>query len=146
MNYAPPPHYEFNEAQTAVIAKLASRLRLAGLAQIVFGLCDFLGSCHLQRSEGAISMTSSSSPFDIALVIAGAFMISSAASFSKIVSTRGWDMSHLMLALRSYSRSVLVQFIAYVVMAVLFVIAVALILLVLLVFAAFLHELSGGTK
>ena len=141
-NNAPPPQYEFNRAQNAILAKLASRMRLAGIVQIVFGALDFFGSCHLQHSEAKVSMTSSSSPFDIALIIAGFFMLSAASSFAKIVATQGWDMSHLMLALRGYSRTMLVQFIGYVIMAVVFAIVVAIILLVLLAFAS----LTGGAK
>lgn len=137
-----PQQYEFSPAQNAVVVKLASRMRFAGLAQLVFGAMDFFGSCHLQRSEGGVSMTSTSSPFDIALMISGIFMLSAASSFSKIARTQGWDMSHLMIALRSYSRATMAQFVTYVIMAVLFVIAVAMILLLLLVFASLLHSLS----
>ena len=142
----PQQQYEFAPAQNAVIEKLASRMRLAGLAQLVFGALDFFGSCHLQRSEGGVSMTSSSSPFDIALIISGIFMLSAASSFSRIARTQGWDMSHLMIALRSYSRATMAQFVTYVIMAVFLVIAIALIVLLLLVFASFLHGMTSGSK
>ncbi len=141
MAYGYRPQYEFNAAQNAVIGKLASRMRLAGVAQLVFGAADFFGSCTLQRSEGSVSMTTTSSPFDIALIISAIFMITAASSLSKVVATQGWDISHLLIGLRSYSRGLLAQFIAYIIMTVLFVLAVALILVMLLVFASVLESL-----
>jgi hypothetical protein len=145
--FQPQRQYEFSPAQSAVAQKLATRMRLAAVAQLVFGCMDFFGSCHVQRSEGAVvSMTSSSSPFDIALIISAVFMLSAASSFAKIAKTQGWDMSHLMIALRSYSKATVAQFVTYVIMAVFFVIAVALIVLMMVLFASFIQSLSSGSK
>jgi hypothetical protein len=142
-NYAPPPQYEFNAAQNEVIAKVASRTRLAGIAQIIFGACDFFGSCHLERTDTSTSLGTTSSPFDLALIISGFLMISAAASFAKIVATQGSDMAHLMTALRSYSRANMVQFVTYMIMAALMALALLLMLVVVVFFAAFLKSLAA---
>src|SRR5688572_3139616 len=109
--------YEFNQGQNAVIGKLASRMRFAAIAQIVFAVMDIVASCKIEKTEGGFS-ANGSSPFAIVLIICACFTLSAASSFSKIVQTQGWDMSHLMIAVRSYSKALLAQFIFYVIAAV----------------------------
>jgi hypothetical protein len=145
--FQPQRQYEFSPAQSAVALKLATRMRLAAVAQLVFGAMDFFGSCQVQQSEGGgFSMSSSSSPFDVALIISAVFMLSAASSFAKIAKTQGWDMSHLMIALRSYSKATAAQFVTYIIMAIFFVLAVAMIALFLVLFASLLNSLTSGSK
>ena len=136
-----PQQYEFNAAQNAVLGKLAARMRLAGIAQIVFAAMEILASCKIERAEGGGFSANGSSPFAIVLIICACFTLSAASSFSKIVATQGWDVSHLLVAVRSYSKALLVQFIAYVIMAVLVAIVLLLLALLLVFFAAMFASL-----
>jgi len=133
--------YEFSPAQNAVIAKLASRMRLAAIAQLVFAGLDILGSCKIQTTDGT-STASGTAPFAIVLVVCGALTLSAASSFSRIVTTQGWDMQNLMMAVQSYSRALLIQFISYIVGLVLSILLLLLLLVLLLFFAAFLYSLT----
>lgn len=141
---APQGQYEFTEAQNRVIAKLASRMRLAGVIQIVFGSLQLLGNCGLSTGEGSLKLSSSASPVYLALVVAGAILIAAAASFRRIVDTEGKDITHLMEALSRLSTSILVQLITYAVLGLLLVLAIVALIVILLFFAAALGSMIGS--
>jgi len=142
----PPPvpqsaGYEFTGEQNAIVGKLASRMRLAGIAQIVFGALQLLGNCGIAAGGGSFKLNTTSSPVYLALIVSGAFLIASASAFQKIVTTEGSDIGHLMNAIRHFSRSLMVQLVTYAVLAVLILLMVVLMALVLALFAAALTSL-----
>src|SRR5512141_649437 len=94
----PAVEYEFTPAQNEVVAKLSSRMRIAGIVQVAFGALQLLGNCSILASGGSFKAQSTSSPVFIALMIAGGFLIASASAFQRIVTTEGSDIQHLMLA------------------------------------------------
>lgn len=137
----PRGQYEFTHEQNGVIGKLASRMRLAGIVQIVFGALQLLGNCSLSAGEGNLKFSSTGSPVYLVLIVSGAIMIAASMSFKRIVDTEGRDISHLMDALGRFSTSVLVQLVAYIILGLLLILAIIAIIVLLLFFAAVLGSI-----
>jgi hypothetical protein len=119
---APGSSYEFSEAENQTVNKLSSRLMIAGIMQIVFGVLYLFGNFAMSLSAGLLGV-----PGSIAMIIIGALFASAAASFGQISKTQGNDMGHLMQAMGKLTTASLVQIIGYIVAAVFFVIGVILI-------------------
>ncbi len=132
MSVTPNPGYEFTAEQNRVVGILAKRMRLAGLAQLFFGIVSVLGTCHVSSKASSVEARSSAPLFAFALIFAGAFTISAAGSFRKVVDTEGRDVPNLMDAVRAYSRAMMAHIVA-------FVIAVGLALLVMVLLATILR-------
>ena len=123
--------YEFNADQNAVLDRLAKRLLWAGIIQIVFGTTQLFGNCSVQSGGGNFSISATSGPFYIVLIIVGAVLVSASRSFKRVVTTEGDDIKHLMAAFTSLSRAALTEIIAFIVIAVLAVLAILLVIVAL---------------
>jgi hypothetical protein len=141
---APLGQYEFTADQNVVIGKLASRMRLAGIIQIVFGALQLVGNCGMSTGEGSLKFSSTASPIYLALIVVGALMIAASISFRRIVDTEGRDISHLMEALGRFSTSIIVQLITYIILGLLLLLAIVVLIVVLLFFAAFLGSILAS--
>jgi len=144
---AVPPlqgQYEFTEDQNKVIGKLASRMKAAGIVQIVFGGLQLVGNCSISAGGGSLKFSSLGSPIYLALIVAGALLVAASISFQRIVTTQGRDISHLMEALSRFSTSILVQLIAFIILGLLLVLAIVLVIVLLLFMAAALQSLLSG--
>ena len=120
--------YEFTAQENAVIDKLAGRLTVAGIMQIVFGGLQLLGGWAFGLPGYFVGL-----PGALALIVIGALFVSAAGSFRSVTQTRGYDIQHMMGALGKLQTAATVQIIAYIV-AVLLGILIGMIMM--LVFAA----------
>lgn len=141
---APQGQYEFTADQNVVIGKLASRMRLAGIVQVVFGALQLVGNCGMSTGEGSMKFSSTASPIYLVLIVAGALLIAASVSFKRIVDTEGRDISHLMEALGRFSTSILVQLIAYIILGLLLLLALIFLIVALVFFAALLGSLLAS--
>jgi len=127
--------YEFTDAQNKVLDRLASRMLWAGIIQIVFGALQLVGNCSIQSGGGKFSISATSGPFYIVLIIVGAMLVSASRSFKRVVTTQGDDIKHLMAAFSSLSRAALVEIISFIIIGI-FALLLIILLIVLLVFLA----------
>lgn len=99
--------YEFTVYENSVLATLASRMKLAGVAVIAMGIAQTLIAMMLVRE----APTNVASSMFTALIcsILGALLLSSARQFRAIADTQGDDLSHLMTALGRLSQYFVVQ-------------------------------------
>ena len=121
--------YEFTQAQNKVLDKFASRMLWAGVVHIVFGALQLVGNCPIQSGGGKLSISATSGPFHVVIIIVGAMLVSASRSFQRIVATQGDDIKHLMAAFGSLSRAALAEIISFIIIGIF-----ALLLIVLLVF------------
>ena len=133
--------YEFTDDQNQVIGRLASRMKLAGIVQIVFGALQLVGNCSMSAGGGSLKFSSMGSPIYLALIVTGALLVAASVSFKRIVTTQGRDISHLMEALSRFSTSILVQLITYLILGLLLVLAIVVVVLLLVFMAAALGSL-----
>ena len=122
--------YEFNATENEVIEKLASRLTIAGVMEIIFGACQLFFGWAFGLGGWLVGL-----PGAIAMVAIGALFVSAASSFRSVTQTRGHDVSHLMGALGKLSTAAIVQIVGYIIAVAL---GIIIGLLVLFVFAALL--------
>lgn len=132
--------YEFTESQNAVLGRLAKRMFWAGLIQIVFGALQLVGNCSVESGGGKFSVSATSGPFYIVLIIVGAMLVSASRSFKRVVTTQGNDIEHLLDAFRSLSRAAMVEIIAFLIIGFFVVIAIVLVIVLL----AFLKSMLSG--
>lgn len=138
-----PTGYEFTGDQNQTIDRLSRRMLWAGIAQIVFGSLQLVGNCSVQSGGGSFSISATSGPFYIVLIIVGAMLVSASRSFRRIVTTQGDDIKHLMSALSSLSRAALVEIVAFIIIAVFALLLIAVVLVLLVFLAAALKSLLG---
>lgn len=144
MSNTQPGQYEFTDAQNVVIGKLASRMMLAGVLQIVFGALQLVGNCGLATGEGSVKVSTTGSPIYLTLIVTGALLIAASVSFKRIVDTQGRDISHLMDALGRLSTSILVQLISFIVLAVVLLLLILLLIAALVFFASLIGSMFGS--
>jgi hypothetical protein len=111
--------YEFSPSQSELIRGLAFRMKFVGWATLIVGLLALVVGI-LTLTIGAVIQAA------VGLVLAG-FTLAAAAAFTKIVTTRGSDIRHLMDALRSLSTLYSVQMILIIVGLVFIVLAIVLV-------------------
>jgi hypothetical protein len=111
-----------------VLEKLAGRLTIAGVIEIIFGALQLFFGWAFGVPGWLVG-----APGAIAMVAIGALFVSAASSFRSVTQTRGHDLSHLMGALGKLSTAAMVQIVGYIVAVVL---GIIIGLLVLFVFAA----------
>jgi hypothetical protein len=126
--------YEFSAHENEVIDKLAGRLTIAGIMQIVFGGLQLLGGWSFGLPGYFVGL-----PGSLALIVIGALFVSAAGSFRSVTQTRGYDIQHLMGALGKLHTAATVQIVAYIV-AVLLGILIGIIMMIF--FAALLAGLG----
>lgn len=137
------PGYEFTDAQNAVVGRLAKRMLWAGIIQIVFGAMQLVGNCSVQAGEGKFSISSTSGPFYIVIIIVGAMLVSASRSFRRIVTTQGNDIQHLMAAFTSLSRAALVEIISFIIIGIFALLLIALLVVLMVFLAAALQAMVG---
>lgn len=125
------PQYEFSEAQNQTIGSLASALSFVGIVSIVFGVC----SLFLLVDRSLFPRNITQAVYGVLGIAVGVWMLSAADSFRKIVTTRGSDIDHLMMALDKLA-------LLYQLMRVLIIVAIAIVVLTVLV--AVFPQLSPG--
>lgn len=116
-------HYEFNETENQTVNKLAGRLMIAGIMEIVFGVLSLFGNFNWGAGSGVLGL-----PGSIAMIVIGAVFIGASGSFKKISQTQGNDMGHLMEALNKMSLAATVQIVGYIAATVLFVVGLVLVI------------------
>jgi hypothetical protein len=126
---ATPPEYEFDEGSNRVIGSCGNRARIFGI------LCAISGAVQLLAAvAGLVALTASSGSwflipsglFNLAL---GMLFTRAGTSLTKVVTTRGNDVSLMLHALEHLSKAFMVQIAASVVL-VLWVVATTLALAV----------------
>jgi hypothetical protein len=111
--------YEFSPSQSELIRGLAFRMKFVGWATLIFGLL-MVAAGILTLDIAAVIQAA------VMLVLAG-FTLAAAGAFTKIVSTRGSDIRHLMEALGSLRTLYSVQMILIIVGLVFIVLAILLV-------------------
>lgn len=117
--------YEFNEKEEAVVRALAQQMRRFSVFLVLVAVLMTLTGA-LSFPIGMVNILVGASTFVLAYLTRRA-----ARAFELIVETRGTDMTHLMLALRSLTRLYALKILVHVLLGA-FLLAVSLILLVLL--------------
>jgi hypothetical protein len=95
----PKERYEFTPVQEAVIGDLAGKMRFVGaflLALTILGIAEVIFELML---IGKVHINAAISVLIYGLV--GYWTLSASGAFAAVVSTTGWDVPHLMDALRS---------------------------------------------
>jgi hypothetical protein len=114
--------YEFNETENKTVNTLASRLMIAGIMSIAFGVISFFGSFLWDVRSGILG-----APGSIATGVIGIVFLLASGSFKQITRTQGNDMGHLMEALRKMTLAATVQIIGYIAAAALFLLGIVVI-------------------
>ena len=141
---APPGSgYEFTDAQNKVLDRLASRMLWAGIIQIVFGAMQLVGNCSVQSGGGKFSISATSGPFYIVIIIVGAMLVSASRSFKRIVTTQGDDIKHLMAAFTSLSRAAMVEIVSFIIIGIFALLLIVLLIVLFVFLAAMLKSLTG---
>ena len=99
--------YEFSVYEDSVLTTLASRMKLAGVGVIAFGVVHTLIAMQLFHVDPS-RMTSALFAALISAIL-GALLLSSARQFRAIADTQGEDVTHLMTAIGRLSQFFLVQ-------------------------------------
>lgn len=86
--------YEFNQAENRVFAGLARRMRFVGLIITAIGGFSLVAGFSTQISLTQVIAA-------VVYLLIGAFTVSAATEFRRVVQTQGSDISHLMEALSS---------------------------------------------
>jgi len=115
-------NYEFNETENKIVSTLASRLMIAGIMSIAFGVISLFGSFLWDVRSGILG-----APGSIATAVIGIVFLLASGSFKKIASTQGNDMGHLMEALKKMTLAATVQVVGYVAAAVLFLLGIVVV-------------------
>jgi hypothetical protein len=121
--------FEFTAAQNETIRLLSSRMKWVAIFQMFSGIGAGIGAIALfaRRQEGyALALTA------VLLFVVGLYTYNASRGFSKIVTTVGADITHLMEAIWSLKSLYNIQF--WLIMA--YLIIIALIILVI-IFGAF---------
>ncbi|MBI2395796.1 MAG: hypothetical protein HYV09_39895 [Deltaproteobacteria bacterium] len=113
-----PPSYEFGEAENSIIKSCATWTMVLGIIQILEGASKLFG-------EGKSTLNL------IVHVAMGVLLIVASQSLTKVVTTQGQDIPHLMKALDNFGQVLLIRIILLVFALIIAVIAVVAILAVL---------------
>ena len=97
----PSSQYEFDAAQNALLGDLGLKMRFVGMFALVIGVLVLLGSVLALNTNINASVYDLSGAFISGLlyIVLGAWTRSAGASFTRVVATKGADISHLMDAL-----------------------------------------------
>ena len=110
--YSPGPAaggYEFTPEQDRRIASLGTKLIVAGVFQILWGLGQGTGGLLFGLAQWLYN-----APIALALVVIGIMFIVAGVSFRKIRATQGNDVQHLMSALSVLSWAAVIQIAGFV--------------------------------
>ena len=119
--------YEFTPEQDGKISSLGTKLIIAGVFQIIWGLGQGTGGLLFGLAQWLYN-----APIALALVVIGIMFIVAGVSFKKIKATQGNDIGHLMTALNTLSWAAVIQIIGFVFA----MLAGILVMLLVFVFAA----------
>ena len=97
MTMSPGRPYEFDDTQNAVFIKLAGAMMFVAVAMLV--LSAIVASAALVLARSTVAGTAILAPLGIAVAVMGAQLFRAARRFRRIVTTRGNDISNLMVAL-----------------------------------------------
>jgi hypothetical protein len=107
MQPSAPLGYEFDPNQNRIIDRLARRMRVTGIVQIVLGVLFLLGFIGrtLALRQGNLALTIGVDvPVALAFIVGGALMVKAATPFLEVVKTAGNDIDHIMSACVKLSR------------------------------------------
>lgn len=97
--------YEFNAIENAIIQKTARRAKLWGTVSVVVGALQLLSSCAAVSNRALAANL----PLGLVAVIVGITFVGVGNSLANVVSTRGNDLMHMMLALQKMSTAFMIQ-------------------------------------
>ncbi|HEX4492154.1 MAG TPA: DUF5684 domain-containing protein [Acidimicrobiia bacterium] len=123
--------YEFDADQNRVVASVARNARFAGAMNLLLTAALVFASVKLAGEAGWSLSEIGSALIVVAMAMAltvvyGIWLLRAASRFTKIVSTQGTDMAHLMLAFRELANIYQTQWWLYVIS---FVVGIGLLLL-----------------
>lgn len=107
MNVPPPRAYEFDEAQNATFATLAGAMTFVSIVMLCLSAVVVTAVVLLAR----VTVTGSAilAPLGLAVAVMGAQLFAAGRRFRRVVSTRGSDISNLMLALNEMAVAYRIQ-------------------------------------
>jgi hypothetical protein len=107
--YAPAAQtgYEFTSQENATIGGAASWTKAAGIIQAIVGGLMMLGGVAALLRSGAAGIVNIATAL-IPLVV-GISLVSAAGSLSRVVTTQGSDIAHMMEAMKAYERAFKIQ-------------------------------------
>jgi hypothetical protein len=97
--------YEFNPIENAIIGKTAGRAKLWGVVSVVVGSLQLFSSCGAVENRALAANL----PLGLVAVIVGITFVGVGNSLGSVVSTRGNDLMHMMLALQKMSTAFMIQ-------------------------------------
>ncbi|MBW2526548.1 MAG: hypothetical protein JRI23_20370 [Deltaproteobacteria bacterium] len=139
-------HYEFNEAENAVIGKTATRAMLWGgvalaggalMLLFVIGLSIFL--VVQTKSAAPLVMVVAALPPVLIYLAIGWFYLGAGRSLKEVVATAGSDVPHLMNALSRMSTAFKIEVIVV-------IIAVVLVIILMIIMVVMLGALAAGLR
>ncbi len=92
------PEYEFTELENKTFSNLAGAMKFVAIVQLFVGGLSFLGG-GAQLLGGEIGLAASSVLQGVLFLLIGMWTLKAAGHVSKIVSTEGSDIMHLMMSM-----------------------------------------------
>ena len=99
--------YEFDDAQNATFANLATAMMFVAVAMMIMGIV--VGAAAVALAVSTLAGGAILAPLAVAVAIMAAQQYAAAAHFRRIVATRGNDMNNLMVALEKIAIAYRVQ-------------------------------------
>jgi hypothetical protein len=115
--------YEFDDAQNATFARLASAMTFVAVAMLLLGA--IVGTAAVVIARATLAGSAILAPLAIAVAIMAVQLHAAARRFRRIVATRGNDIRNLMMALDELVISYRVQRWLWITVSVVVVIALA---------------------
>ena len=97
----PKARYEFTKPQEAVIGDLAGKMRFVGAFMFALAMLGALQGALFVANHGGREFDALGLINVLIFGLIGFWTLSAAREFSAVVETKGWDVPHLMDALRS---------------------------------------------
>lgn len=97
----PRQRYEFTPAQEAVIGDLASKMQFVGMCMFGLAILWLAQVIHMATKAESHRVDVFATMTAIVYGLIGYFTISASGNFAAVVATVGWDVPHVMDALRS---------------------------------------------
>lgn len=125
-------HYEFNEYESSIIDKTATRAKQWGVISTVIGALQILGSCGMFSNATLATYL----PTGIVAVVVGVTFIGVGNSLKAVTTTQGSDLMHLSQAMQKMTAAFTIEIVCTIVGFVLAAIALVVVLFFVIATAA----------
>lgn len=106
---APRPQYEFTESQNKVIDDLSSAISWVGLPMMILGVVYIIRAVthfvRVGRDTGELVLGGLALCGAVFFLMLASWLAKAAESFNRVTATTGYDVTHLMTALRNLGKT-----------------------------------------